>query len=186
MNFYTGYLEDEFSYTQLKDEVAELLGLSDITFEELKHETFGQNFIETYRNISTDKSQTDGYYLILQDYVYSLYRDFESYLRNLTGLNEGDFQLLLKQYNSKFITYKLPPGAYTLKDLSIVLSRGLNNEFETRRRMRANHNHDLSDSIIIDSDNVFLIINMRLGPQIMVLRVDRKSFFITILNFTPY
>ena len=46
---YTGYFEDEFSYTQLKDKVAEVLGNSDITPEELKHETFGPYIIKTYR-----------------------------------------------------------------------------------------------------------------------------------------
>ena len=92
----------------------------------------------------------------------------------------------MKQYNSKFITYKIPPGAYTFKDLSIVLSRGFIIEYEIRGRMRPNPKHDLSDSIIIDSDNVSLINKLRLGPQIMVLRFDQKSFFSTNLGFSPY
>ena len=91
----------------------------------------------------------------------------------------------MKQDNSKFITYKIPPGAYTFKDLSIVLSRGFIIEFEIRGRMRPNHKHDLSDSIIIDSDNVSLITKLRLGPHIMVLRFDKKSFN-TNLGFSPY
>ena len=118
------------------------------------------------------------YCLLLSDYVYSPIRDFENYFRFSTGLNEDDIQLILKQYNSKIITYKCPPGAYTFKDLSIVLSRGFNNEIEIRGRMRPNHKHDISDSIIIDSDNVSLITNWRLGPQIMVLRFDENSFFL--------
>ena len=40
-------LEVEFSYTQLKDKVAEVLGLSDITTEKLKHETFGPKKTKT-------------------------------------------------------------------------------------------------------------------------------------------
>ena len=67
---YTGYLEDEFSYTQLKDKVAEILGLSDIASEELIYERHGPNIIETYRKLSKKKSQTDGYYLLLEDYVH--------------------------------------------------------------------------------------------------------------------
>ena len=51
--------------------------------------------------------------------------------------------------------------------------------------MRPNHKHDLSSSIIIDSDNVSLIANLRLGPQIMFFRFDKKSFFNTVLGFTP-
>ena len=48
----------------IEDKVAEVLGLSDITPEELKHETFGPKIIETYRKFSKEKSQTDGYCLL--------------------------------------------------------------------------------------------------------------------------
>ena len=49
-------------------------------------------------------------------YAQSPFRDFESYLRIVVGLNEDDIQLILKQYNEKFITYDLSPGIYTIKD----------------------------------------------------------------------
>ena len=52
--------------------------------------------------------------------------------------------------------------------------------------MRPNHKHDLYDSNIIGSDNVSLITKLRLGPQIMVLRYDKKSFFNRFLGVTPY
>ena len=61
---YTGYLDDEFSVNELKDRVAEVLGLSDISPEELKHEIIGPKIIETYRKLSKEKSQTDGYLYI--------------------------------------------------------------------------------------------------------------------------
>ena len=48
-----------------------------------------------------EKSQTDGYFLLLKDYVQSPYRDFESYFIILTVFNDDDIQLLLKQNNSK-------------------------------------------------------------------------------------
>ena len=51
--------------------------------------------------------------------------------------------------------------------------------------MQPNHKHDKSDSIIIDSDKVSLITKLRLGPQIMVSRFDKKMFFNTTLGFTP-
>ena len=35
-------------------------------------------------------------------YARSLFRDVESYLRIVVGLNEDDIQLILKQYNEKF------------------------------------------------------------------------------------
>ena len=36
----------------------------------------------------------------------SSFRDFEGYLRMFSPLDENDIQLILKQYNSKFTTYK--------------------------------------------------------------------------------
>ena len=105
--FYTGYVHDEISYNQLKDKVAKVLGLPNITSEELEHETFGPKIFE--------KSQTAGYYLLLRNYVHSPFRDFESYLRTLTGLNGDDFQVILKQYKSKFITYQIPQALIHLR-----------------------------------------------------------------------
>ena len=50
-------------------------------------------------------------------YARSLFRDFERYLRIVIGLDEDDIQLILKQYNEKFVTYELEPGNYTIEDL---------------------------------------------------------------------
>ena len=44
-----------------------------------------------------EKSQTDGYYLIFSDYVYSSFRDFESYFRIVVRLDEDVIQLILKE-----------------------------------------------------------------------------------------
>ena len=118
-----------------------------------------------------------GFYLLLRGYVHSPIRDFESYFRILTGLDEDDIQLRIKQNNSKFTKCIIPPGVYTFRDLSGNLSRSFENEFEIRGRMRP---------VIIDSDNVSLMTKLRLVPQIMVLRFDKKSFLNTILGFTPY
>ena len=97
--------------------------------------------------------------------------------------------MILKQYNSKSTRYKIPPGVYTFKDLSLVPSRCFKNEFAIRGRMRPNFKYDSHDSIIIASDNVTLITKIDLRPDIKVLRFDRKSFFNTIflvLGFSPY
>ena len=120
------------------------------------------------------------------DYVLSPFRDFESYLRISTSLNEDDIQILFKQYNSKIITYKYSPAVYTFKDLSEALSRGLKNEFEITGRIRTKHKYDRSNSIIIESDNATLITKMIVNPQIHALRFDNKSFLDTILGFSPY
>ena len=51
-------------------------------------------------------------------YARSPFRDFESHLRIIVDLGEEDIQLTLKQNNSYFITYKISPGIYTIKDIS--------------------------------------------------------------------
>ena len=48
------------------------------------------------------------------------FRDFDIYLRIVVGLDEDDIQLTLKQFNSNFITYEIPPGIYSVKDFSKV------------------------------------------------------------------
>ena len=45
------------------------------------------------------------------------FRSFESYLRIVNGLEEGDIRLILKQRNPNFVTYELDPGNYTIEDL---------------------------------------------------------------------
>ena len=54
------------------------------------------------------------------------------------------------------------------------------------RKLRPNHRHDKSDSILIDSDNVSLMTKLTLRPEINALRFDEKSFFNTILGFSPH
>ena len=94
----------------------------------------------------------------------------------MSSLDENDIQLILKQYNSKFITSKIPPGNDTFEDLSEVLSRAFIKEFEIGK-LRPNHKHDRPDSIIIDSDSVNLIIKLILRYDIKFLRFDKIIVF---------
>ena len=173
---YTGPLDTELSYTTLKHQLAEVLGLSDIPSEDLEHEILGPDTVKIYRNLSIEKSQTDGYYILLTRYLQSPFRDFESYLRFLTGLNEDDIQLILKRYISKIKLYKISLGVYTFKDLTMVLSRGFRTEFQNVQ-LRPDRRLDKFDSILINSDDVSLITNLILRPDITALRFDEKSFF---------
>ena len=118
----------------------------------------------------TEKSQTERYYLFSNNYVQSPSRDFKSYPRSLTGLNEDDILLILKQYNSKFKTYKISPGIYTFKDLSLVLSRGFRTEFQNVNLL-PDRILDKFDSFLIDSNDVNLIIDLTLRPDINVFEV---------------
>ena len=54
-------------------------------------------------------------------YARSTYRDSETYLRLVVGLDETDNHLILKQFKSHFITYERSPGIYSIKDTSEVV-----------------------------------------------------------------
>ena len=75
----------------------------------------------------------------------------------MTGLNEDDIQLILKQYDSNIETHKTSPGVYTFKDLAVVLSRDFRKGFEIL--MRSDQEYDKSDSFLIDNDDNSWIIN---------------------------
>ena len=108
--------------------------------------------------------------------MHSSFRRFESYLRFLNSLDENDIQLFLKQYNSNFITYKIPPCVYTFKKLPEVSSRAFKNDFEIGS-LQPNHRQDRSSLIIIESGNITLITKLILRYEIKVLRFDKRSFF---------
>ena len=63
-----------------------------------------------------EKSNIDGYNILILGYATSPFRDFESYLRIVVSLNEDDIQLILKHYNSSFAAYESSPRFYTIKD----------------------------------------------------------------------
>ena len=108
---------DEFSFEELKDEVEEILNIPEITNSHLEDETLAPRIAETYWKLRSDKSSHDGYIIFLMGYARLLFRDFESYLRIVVGLEEDNIRLILKQYNEKFITNELDPGNYTIQDL---------------------------------------------------------------------
>ena len=106
-------------------------------------------------------------------YARSRFRDFESYLRIFVGLEEDNIQLILKQYNEKFITCELDPGNYTIEDLKkAVYLLGV---------------HEGTLQIEYDDLNkkVKLILTS-FGETFGTLKFDKKSFFHTLLGFTPY
>ena len=102
--------DDEFSYDPLKDSIAEVVGLSDFSSDDLQHEIHGLDTITTYRILAIGKRQVDGSSISLLGYTQSPFRVFGSYLRVLVGLDEDDTQLVSKQYNSFSIINELTPG----------------------------------------------------------------------------
>ena len=112
---------DEFSFDELKDELEEILDFSIITDEDLQDEIIGPRIIKAYWKLRSDKSSTDCYIILLMGYARPIFRDFKSYLRIVICLDVDDIQLILKQYNEKFVTHELSPGNYTIEDLQEVV-----------------------------------------------------------------
>ena len=164
---------DEFSFEELKDELEEILDIPNFTDEHLQHETIAPRIIEAYKKLRLEKSSTDGYIILLMYYARSPFRDFESFLRMTSDLGEDDIQLILKQYNEKFVSYELDPGNYSIEDLQkIVYPLG---------------DHEGTLQIKYDDLNKKVKLNLtRFGLTFGTLRFDEKSFFSTLLGFDPY
>ena len=164
---------DEFSFEELRDEVEEILNIPEITDNHLEDETLAPRIAETYWKLRNSKTSHDGYIILLMGYARSPFRDFESYLRIIVGLEEDNIQLILKQYNEKFITYELDLGNYTIEDL--------------KKAVYPLGDHEGTLQIEYDDLNrkVKLVLT-RFGDTFGNLRFDKKSFFHTLLGFTPY
>ena len=108
----------KFGFLELKDELEDIPNISHITNEHLDDEIIGPRIIDEFIKLSNEKKNSDGYMILLLGYSASSFRDFESYLRLVIGLDEEDIQLILNEYNSHFITYELTPGIYTIQDIS--------------------------------------------------------------------
>ena len=92
----------------------------------------------------------------------SPFRDFESYLRLVVGLDEDVVQLILKQYDSNFVTYEFLPGNHTIKEnAEAVYTMG-----------------DLEGTLQIEYDDLSMkkkLILTRFGGTFGTLRFDERS-----------
>ena len=164
---------DEFSFEEPKDEVEEILDIPKITYYHLEDETLGPRIIKTYWDLRSKKSSTDGYIILLMGYARSPFRDCESYLRIVVGLDEDDIRLILKQYNANCVTYELDPDIYTIEDLQeAVYPLG-----DHERTLQIEYD---------DLNKKTKLILIRFGSTFGTLRFDEKSFFHTLLKFEPY
>ena len=117
----------------------------------------------------------DGQYMnILSIYTGSVFQDFESVLRTQIDLVEDDIKLVLDEYNSSFITYKITPGIYTFQDLSEALVNFLQSEYK-----------GAINKIVIEFDEITRKTKSNLRPGIIAIRFDEKLFFTTLLGFNP-
>ena len=59
---------DDFLFEEIKDDLEEILSISDITPSHLQHEKIGQRIIEAYKKFRLEKSRTDGYIILVMGY----------------------------------------------------------------------------------------------------------------------
>ena len=162
------------SYIKVRDEIERDLDISDITDVDLQDDIIAPIIIEEYKKQVTKRMEDGGYMNILAGYVSSVFQDFESFLRTEVDLVQDDVKLVLDEYNSSFITYKLESGIYTFKDVSEVLFNILQSEYPGP-----------SNVIDTEHDDITMKTKMVVKSGIIAIRFDEKSFFSTILGFTP-
>ena len=112
-DFHTDNFE-KISFTELKNELEEILGLSNMTPKHLRHDIIGTRIIKALKKLRSEKFCTDGYFILLMGYARSPYRDFESYFGVFVDLDEKSFQLI-------FITCEIPAGFHSIKNISEVV-----------------------------------------------------------------
>ena len=168
---------NKFGFLELKDELEEILNISHITIEHLDDEILGPRIIDEFIKLSNEKKNTDGYLILLFGYCASSFRDFESYLRLLIGLDEEDIQLILKEYNSHSITFQLTPGIYTMQDIPNAIKTFSGHEETIELEY---------DDISMRATIVLKFKNEKKKFALGTLRFDKQSFFHTFLGFSPY
>ena len=162
------------SYIKVRDEIERDLGISDITATDLQDDIIGPIIIEEYREQVTKRMKDDKYRKILAIYTSSVFQDFKSFLRTQIDLVEDNIKLVLDEYNSSFITYGVDPGIYTFKDISEALFNIVQSEYPGP-----------SNVIDIEYGDITMKTKLVVRDGIIAIRFDEKSFFSTILGFTP-
>ena len=162
------------SYERVKGEIEKDLGIEDITAEDLQDDIIGPIIIEEYKKQVSKRMNDEQYMNILSIYSSSVFQDFESFLRSQIDLVEDDIKLVLNEYNSNFNTYEIEPGIYTFKDISEALLKIIPPEYAGYHK-----------AIDIEYDDITMKTKLKPRAMIVAIRFDEKSFFSTVLGFTP-
>ena len=162
------------TYEKVRDEIEKDLGIEDITAADLQDDIIAPIIIKEYKEQVSKRMNDEQYMNILAIHTSSVFQDFESFLRTQIDLLEDDIKLVLDEYNSSFITYELQPGIYSYREISEALFYILQSEYPQ------------SDSeILIRLDDITRKTKLVVRSGIIGIRFDEKSFFSTILGFTP-
>ena len=150
-----------------------ILNFSDFTPSHLQHAKIGPRFIQANSKIRLEKSSTDGYITLSMGYARSPFRDFEIYLTIVIGLDEDDIQLILKQYNSHFITHESSPRIYTVE---VILEAVYTMGGQERTLQNDYDDTSLKTKLILT----------HFGGTFGVLRFEERYSFNVVLGFTQY
>ena len=162
------------TYEKVRDEIEKDLDIEDITASVLQDDIIAPIIIEEYKEQVTKRMNDEQNMSILAIYTRSVFQDFESFLRTQIDLVEDDVKLVLDEYNSSFVTYKLEPGIYSYRDLSEAFFDILQSEYPS------------SDSeIFIRLDDITRKTKLVVNSGIIAIRFDENSLFSTMLGFTP-
>ena len=163
------------TYEKVRDEIEKDLDIEDITAEDLQDDIIAPIIIEEYKEQVLKRMNDEQYMNILGIYTTrSVFQDFDSFLRTQIDLVEDDIKMVLDEYNSNFITYELAPGIYTYRDIAEALYYILQSEYPSS-----------GSEILIRLDDITRKTKLVLRSGIIAIRFDEKSFFSTILGFTP-
>ena len=162
------------TYEKVRAEIEKDLDIEDITAEDSQDDIIGPIIIEEYEEQVTRRMNDEQYMKTLAFYTGSVFQDFESFLRTQIDLVEDDMKLVLDEYNSSFITCELDPGIYTFKDISEALFNILQSDCPGDCNV-----------IVIEYDDIKMKTKLDVKAGIIAIRFDEKSFFSTIIGFTP-
>ena len=162
------------TYEKVRDEIERDLDISDITAADLQDDQLAPVIIKEYKEQVTKGMKDEQYMKIVAGYVSSVFQDFESHLRTEVDLIEDDIKLVFDEYNSSFITYELQPDIYTFKDVSEAFFNILQSEYPGP-----------SNVIDIEYDDITMKTKLIVKSGIIAIRFGEKSFFSTVLGFTP-
>ena len=104
----------------------------------------------------------------------SVFQGFESFLRTQIDLVEDDIKLVLDENNSNYITYELEPGIYSYRDIAEAVFYILQSDYPQS-----------NSEILIRLDDITRKTKLVVRSGIIAVRFDEKSFFSSILGFTP-
>ena len=162
------------TYEKVRDEIEKDFDIEDITAADLQDDIIGPIIVEEYKEQVTKRMNDEQYMNILAIYTRSVFQDFESFLRTQIDLVEDDIKLVLDEYNSNFVTDELVPGIYRYRDMAEALYYILESEYPSS-----------GSEILIRLDDITRKTKLVVRSGIIATRFDEKSFFSTILGFTP-